>query len=111
MPSASDIPFNASTKFIDTPNNTTTYAVHGLMPATTYTVFLSAFTGAGEGNNSTSVMNDTLPGNVHKYCDYHMSIYRNSLTQKFHNYNILLISKTQCIYQAALVRTDLSNSS
>ena len=82
MPSTSDVRFDSSTNFIDTPDNTTTYTVHGLMPATTYTVFLSAFTGAGEGNNSTSVMNDTLPGNVLQYCNYCMS---NSLTYKFDN--------------------------
>ena len=72
MPSTPDAHFDTSTKFIDTPDNTTTYTIHGLMRATTYTVFLSAFTGAGEGNNSTSVMNDTLPGNVLQCCDYCM---------------------------------------
>jgi len=72
MPSNDDRDFDTSTKFTDTPDNTTTYTVHGLMPYTTYTVFLSAFTGAGEGDKSTSVIDDTLPGNMQYYCNYHM---------------------------------------
>ena len=44
---------------IDTPDNTTTFTITGLMPATNYIVYLSAFNGAGEGNFSVSIMNFT----------------------------------------------------
>ena len=54
--------FDESTQFVNTTNNDTTYTVMGLIPATTYTVSLSAFTGAGDGNMSSSVMGKTIPG-------------------------------------------------
>ena len=45
---------------INTPDNTTSFTITGLMPATSYTVYLSAFTGAGEGNFSVSITNMTM---------------------------------------------------
>ena len=52
-------PFDTSIRAVNTTDNNTTSTVTGLIPATRYTVFLSAFTGAGEGDNSSSVINDT----------------------------------------------------
>jgi len=49
--------------FVDTENNRTIFTVTGLTPASMYTVFLSAFTGAGEGRNSSKVMDGTTFGN------------------------------------------------
>ena len=46
-------------KIIDTPDNSTSFTIKGLMPATNYIVYLSAFTGAGEGNFSVSITNLT----------------------------------------------------
>ena len=40
---------------MDTPNNSTNFNIAGLMPSTNYTIYLSAFTGAGEGNFSVSI--------------------------------------------------------
>ena len=48
---------DTSIKTIDTPDNSTNFTITGLMPATDYTVYLSAFTGAGEGNFSVSITN------------------------------------------------------
>ena len=45
---------------VNTPDNRTSYTIIDLIPATTYTVTLSAFTGAGEGNISVSVMDMTI---------------------------------------------------
>ena len=46
-------------KFIDTPDNSTSFTITGLMPATNYTLYLSAFTGAGEGNFSVNITDMT----------------------------------------------------
>ena len=40
---------------MDTPNNSTNFNIAGLMPSTNYTIYLSAFTGAGEGNFSINI--------------------------------------------------------
>ena len=40
---------------MDTPNNSSNSNIVGLMPSTNYTIYLSAFTGAGEGNFSDSI--------------------------------------------------------
>ena len=56
--------FDTSTMSRDTPDNSTSYTVDGLISATTYTVFLSAFTGAGEGNMSSEVIDKTTFGNL-----------------------------------------------
>jgi len=44
--------FDESIQNIDTPDNTTSFIVTGLIPTTNYAVNLTAFTGAGEGNFS-----------------------------------------------------------
>ena len=53
-------PFDTSTLNMDTPDNNTMITLTGLIPTTTYTVSLSAFTGAGEGNISSTATNMTL---------------------------------------------------
>ena len=40
---------------MDTPNNSTNFYIASLMPSTNYTIYLSAFTGAGEGNFSVNI--------------------------------------------------------
>ena len=45
---------------IETPDNGTSFTIMNLTPDTTYTVNLSAFTGAGEGDFSVSVTNMTI---------------------------------------------------
>ena len=45
---------------IDTPDNITNFTITGLMPSTNYTVYLSAFTGAGEGNFSINITSTTI---------------------------------------------------
>ena len=51
--------FDATIKNIDTLDNTTSFTITGLMPSTSYIVYLSAFTGAGEGDFSVSITNMT----------------------------------------------------
>ena len=51
--------FNDAIKTVDTPDNRTSLTVTGLIPDTTYTVSLSAFTGAGEGDNSSGITDMT----------------------------------------------------
>ena len=56
---------------MDTPNNSTNFNIVGLMPSTNYTIYLSAFTGAGEGNFSVSITVMTmLEGKI--FCIYVM---------------------------------------
>ena len=52
--------FDDSIRNIDTPNNETNFTITDLIPETNYAVYLSAFTGAGEGNFSVSRINSTL---------------------------------------------------
>ena len=52
--------FDTTMKFDDTPDNRTSFTIMDLIPDTTYTVTLSAFTGAGEGNISTIVTSITI---------------------------------------------------
>ena len=52
---------------MDTPDNGTSFVITGLIPRTTYTVFVSAFTGAGEGINSTNVTISTPTSTIGKY--------------------------------------------
>ena len=47
---------------IDTPNNDTSFTVPNLIPQTDYVVFLTAFTGAGEGNRSNNSTSSTPGG-------------------------------------------------
>ena len=51
--------FDGSVMNMNTSDNGTIFVINGLIPETTYTVYLSAFTGAGEGNNSTNVTMST----------------------------------------------------
>ena len=51
--------FDTSTRSIDTPDNSTGFTITGLIPATNYTVYLSAFTEAGEGSISVKITNFT----------------------------------------------------
>ena len=53
--------FNDTVMIMDTPGNGTSFIITNLIPDTTYTVFMSAFTGAGEGINTSSITNETLP--------------------------------------------------
>ena len=68
---------------IDTLDNTTSFTLTGLTPATNYTLFLSAFTGAGEGDNSTSVTDSTtfigklLQQTNFEFCIHQYYSYRN----------------------------------
>ena len=56
---------------MDTPNNSTNFNIIGLMPSTIYTIYLSAFNGAGEGNLSVSITIMTiLEGKI--FCIYVM---------------------------------------
>ena len=57
--------FDDSIRNIDTPNNATNFTITDLIPQTNYTVYLSAFTGAGEGNISVSRTVSTL--SIRKY--------------------------------------------
>ena len=50
---------DTSIKSIDTTDNITSFTITGLMPATNYTVYLTAITGAGEGNISVKITNFT----------------------------------------------------
>ena len=52
--------FDTIEESIDTLDNTTSFTITGLMPSTSYTIYLSAFTGAGEGTFSVSIMNTTM---------------------------------------------------
>ena len=52
--------FDTTIKNIDTPDNITSFTITGLMPSTNYTVYLSAFTGAGEGNFSAVIITMTM---------------------------------------------------
>lgn len=52
--------FDNTRKDNDTSNSSTSYTITGLTPATTYVVYLTAFTGAGEGNSSVNVTNFTI---------------------------------------------------
>ena len=52
--------FDDTMKFNDTEDNRTSYTIMNLISDTTYTVTLSAFTGAGEGKNSVNVTNMTI---------------------------------------------------
>jgi len=54
--------FDTSTLHIDTADNITMITLTGLIPATTYTVSLSAFTEAGKGNISSTTTNMTQFG-------------------------------------------------
>ena len=51
--------FDTIIENIDTLDNTTSFTVTGLMPSTSYTVYLSAFTGAGEGDFSVNITSTT----------------------------------------------------
>ena len=51
--------FNDTIMTVDTLNNETNFTVTNLIPDTNYDVYLSAFTGAGEGNFSDSITNMT----------------------------------------------------
>ena len=50
---------DTNTQSIDTPDNSTGFIITGLIPATNYTIYLSAFTEAGEGNISVAITNFT----------------------------------------------------
>ena len=52
--------FDDTRKSVDTEDNSTSFTITNLIPDTTYTVFLSAFTGAGEGNFSVSITDMTF---------------------------------------------------
>ena len=52
--------FDDSLRNVDSPNNETSFIITDLIPETNYTVYLSAFTGAGEGNLSVSRTITTL---------------------------------------------------
>ena len=52
--------FDDTRKFVDTEDNRTSFTIIDLIPDTNYIVSLSAFTGAGEGNSSVSIMNTTV---------------------------------------------------
>ena len=52
--------FDTTVKNIDTTDNITSFTITGLMPSTNYTVYLSAFTGAGEGNFSINITSTTI---------------------------------------------------
>ena len=54
-----DEDFDTSTKYIETADNSTSFTITGLIPATNYTVYLSAFTEAGEGNISVIITSFT----------------------------------------------------
>ena len=63
--------FDTTVKNIDTTDNITSFTITGLMPSTNYTVYLSAFTGAGEGNVSTSIIIATMfEGKMHSVTSY-----------------------------------------
>ena len=63
--------FDTTIKNIDTTDNITSFTITGLMPSTNYTVYLSAFTGAGEGNVSTSITVATMfEGKMHSVTSY-----------------------------------------
>ena len=47
-------------KVIDIPDNITTFTITGLISSTNYTVYLSAFTGAGEGDFSVNITYTTV---------------------------------------------------
>ena len=56
-------------KNADTTDNITSFTITGLIPSTNYTVYLSAFTGAGEGNFSISIKRTTMfEGKIHPVC-------------------------------------------
>ena len=59
--------FDDAIKTIDTTDNRTSLTVSDLIPDTTYTVSLSAFTGAGEGNISVSIT-DMTPTDRKSFC-------------------------------------------
>ena len=46
---------------MDTPDNRTSFVIPDLIPDTNYTVFVSAFTEAGEGNNTATITDKTPP--------------------------------------------------
>ena len=54
-----DEDIDTSTKYIETADNNTSFTITGLIPATNYTVYLSAFTEAGEGNISVIITSFT----------------------------------------------------
>ena len=54
-----DEDLDTSIKNIDTPDDSTSYTTTGLIPATYYTIYLSAFTRAGEGSISVNITNFT----------------------------------------------------
>ena len=63
--------FDITIKNIDTPDNITNFTITGLMPSTNYTVYLSAFTGAGEGNFSINITTTTMfEGKMHSVTSY-----------------------------------------
>ena len=63
--------FDTTIKNIDTTDNITNFTITGLMPSTNYTVYLSAFTGAGEGNFSISITIATMfEGKMHSVTSY-----------------------------------------
>ena len=53
--------FNNATMAVDTPDNETSFIITNLIPDTTYNVFMSALTGAGEGNNTATIIDITPP--------------------------------------------------
>ena len=77
--------FNTTIKNIDTTDNITTFNITGLMPSTNYTVYLSAFTGAGEGNVSTGIIVATMfEGKMYSVTSYIQVTYVNFI----HTFNI-----------------------
>ena len=66
-----------------TPDNSTSFNVTGLIPATNYTVFLSASTGAGEGNNSSRVIGETPPGSTCIILSHHTVTIYDNIAQQF----------------------------
>ena len=53
--------FNNAMMAMNTPDNGTSFVITNLIPDTTYTVFMSALTGAGEGNNTATITDITPP--------------------------------------------------
>ena len=79
--------FDDAIMTMDTPDNGTSFVIHNLIPDTTYTVFVSAFTGAGEGNNTVTIADKTPPDRKTLVCVHvatiiiysHMHLYNESL--------------------------------
>ena len=59
--------FDTNTQSIDTPDNSTGFTITGLIPATNYTIYLSALTEAGEGNISVAITNFTSFDGIYIY--------------------------------------------